>query len=132
MSLGKKPNPLLSPRFSSPSLGVSLCKRACIRRPWLDPSLILSLGILSFGGELQSQHEDWDEATSGREGLKKRCFVLGIGLEMYDDEVERASMVRWRFWLQVFAIFLSFSVAVEIRQAPLLRVKLIGIRTFPE
>ena len=96
MSPGKKPNPLLSPRLSSPS--PSLCKRECIRRPWLDPSLILNLGILSLGGELQSQQEDWDEATSGRREGLKRCFVFGRGLEMYDDEVESASMVvRWRF-----------------------------------
>lgn len=108
ISPGKKLNSLLLPRLSPPSLGVSLCKRACIRSPWLDASLVLSLGI-RLAGELHNQHEDWDEAS---EDLK-RGLVTGK-LEMY-AEVERASMVRF-FWVW------------QIRQdAFIAKVKLIGV-----
>lgn len=84
ISPGKRPSPLLSAASPS-SLGASsLCERACIRSPtWLDPSLILRLGIRG----LHNQHEDWEE---GSEDFK-RGLTWGK-LEMC-DEVERASML---------------------------------------
>lgn len=87
ISPGKKPNPLLSAILSSPSLGVSSRKRACIRSPWLDPLLTLCFGICFLGSELQKQHEDWDEV--GSEDLR-RGLVCKLGM---CAEVERASMV---------------------------------------